>query len=78
MTARKFREFLNLQPFRPFLVKTTDGATFQVHHPDYAMISPRKTEVAIFDKDDHFRLVAMNHIVSLEPARNGSRRSGKR
>ena len=78
MRAAKFREFLHTQPFRPFLVKTTDGDTFKVDHRDYAMISRRNTEVAIFDSEDHFRLVDMNHIVSLEHVGNGSKKPGKR
>jgi hypothetical protein len=80
MTAAEFRGFLIASPFRPFLVKTTDGDTHRVEHPDYAMISPAKTEVVIWDKDgEHFRHVAMNHIVALEPARsNGSKKPGKR
>jgi hypothetical protein len=77
MTAKEFRGLLHAQPFRPFLVKTTDGDTHRVDHPDYALISPPKTEVVIFDKDGHFRHVAMNHIVSLEPVRNG-KKSGRR
>jgi len=76
MTARQFREILALQ--RPFLVKTTDGDTFHVSHRDYAVISARNTEVIIYDRDEHFRVVAMNHIVSLEPVRNGSKKPGKR
>jgi len=42
------------------------------------MMDYEAKEVAIFDKDNHFRLVAMNHIVSLEPVRNGSKKPGKR
>jgi hypothetical protein len=78
MTANEFRDMLRAQPFRPFLVKTTDGDTHRVEHPDYALVSPSKTEVVIYDRDGHFRHVAMNHIVSLEPHRNGSRKPGKR
>ena len=78
MRAIRFREMLKSQPFRPFLVKTADGDTFRVDHPDYALISPRNTEVAIFDRDDHFRLVALKHVVSLEPMRNGVKKTGKR
>ena len=77
MRASKFREMLHAKPFRQFLVKTTDGDTFVVHHPDFAMVSPDHTDVAIFDRDNHFRLVAMNHIVSLEPIRNG-KKAGRR
>ena len=77
MTAR-FKDQLRLQPFKPFLVKTTDGDTFSVSHPDFAMVSPQGTEVIIYEKDNHFHVVAMAHVVSLEPARNGAKRSGKR
>ena len=79
MTEKEFWEFLKAQQFRPFLVKMTDGDTRRVEHPDYALISPTKTQVVIFDKDGHFRHIAMNHIVSLEPVRsNGSKKPGKR
>jgi hypothetical protein len=78
LRATKFQEFLRTQPFRPFVVRTTDDDTFKVDHPDFAMISRAKTEVAIFDTEDHFRLVAMKHIVSLEQLRNGSKKPGKR
>jgi hypothetical protein len=78
MTASQFRVMLRLQPMRPFLVKTTDGDTFNVTHPDFAIINRRQTEVTIYDRDDHFRVVSMNHIVSLEPVRNGTKKPGKR
>ncbi len=71
MRAIKFRDMLNASLFRPFLVKTTDGDTHRVEHPDYTLVSPSNTEAVIYDKDDHFRHVAMKHIVSLEPVRNG-------
>ena len=78
--AAEFRGFLIARPFRPFFVKTTDGDTHRVDQSDYAVVSPAKTEVVIWDKDgEHFRHVAMNHIVSLEPSRsNGSKKPGKR
>ena len=78
MKAAAFRRMLKGQPFAPFLVKTSDGDTFQVPHPDFAIVSPVDAEVIVYDKDGHFRIVAMNHIVSLEPVRNGSRKPGKR
>ena len=79
MTAAEFRGMLTSKPMRVFLVKTTDGDTHRVEHPDYALISPPKTEVVIYDRDGHYRHVAMNHIVSLEPARsNGSKKPGRR
>ena len=78
MTALSFRDRLTAQPFRPFLVKTTDGDTFRVDHPDYAMINPTGADVAIYEANGHFRLVDLNHVVSLEPVRNGAKKPGKR
>jgi hypothetical protein len=78
MTALKFRDLLRSKPFKPFLVKTTDGDTFRVEHQDFALVSPSDAQVIIFDKDGHSRWVAMNHIVTLEPMRNGSKKPGKR
>jgi hypothetical protein len=78
MTALSFRDRLKAQPFRPFLVKTADGDTFRVDDPDYAMISPVETEVTIYDKDGHLRVVSMDRIVTLEPVREPQRKAGKR
>ena len=78
MNADRFRDMLRAQPFRRFLVKTTDGDTFSVDHPDYAIVSPQQSVVVIFDRDEHFRIVSMNHVVTLEPARNGAKKPGKR
>ena len=78
MKVTALRNIIKAQPFQPFLVKTTDGDTFRVQHPDFAMISPVETEVIFYDKDGHFHIVAINHIASVEPARNGSRKPGKR
>ena len=78
MTMTAFRIELNAQPFRPFFVKTTDGDTFTVRHPDHAIINGEADVVRIYDPDEHSRLVAMTHIVSLEPLREQTRKPGKR
>ena len=78
MTATAFSDRLRAQPFRPFLAKTADGDTFRIDHPDFAMISPKETEVIIYEKDNHFHVVAMPQIVSLEPVREQTKKTGKR
>ena len=78
MKVDALRNILTTQPFLPFLVKTSDGDTFRVVHPDFAMISPLETEVIFYDKDGHFHVVAMDHIVSLEPVRETQKKTGKR
>ncbi len=78
MFAGKFQDMLNASPFRKFYVRTTDGDTFVVEHPDYALVSPQGADVVIYDKDDHFRHVAMEHVVTLEPVRDQVKKVGKR
>lgn len=78
MSPNSFRTELNAQPFRAFLVKTTDGDTFKVEHPDYALVSEDGSEVKIHESDQHYRRVAMAHVVSIEPAREQARKPGKR
>lgn len=78
MTAAAFRTELHARPFKPFLVKTTDGDTFTVRHHDDALISIDDGVVNLHDTDGHYRVVAMAHIVSLEPVREHIRKPGKR
>ena len=78
MTALSFRNQLHAQPFRPFNVKTADGDTFRVDHPDYAMVSPKESEVAIYDREGHFSVISLDLVVSLEPVGDQARKSGKR
>ncbi len=74
----RFRDLLRAEPFREFDVKTADGDTLRVIHPDFAIISPDETEVIIYDKDSHFRIVAMDLIVQLEPVRPPAKKRAKR
>ena len=78
MTVAALRSNLTVQPSRPFDVKTTDGDTFRVTHPDFAMVSPDETEVIFYERDNHFRVVDIDHIVSHEPVREQTRKAGKR
>ena len=78
MTAVAFRIELHARPFRPFLVKTADGDTFTVRHHDDALIGDDDGVVKLYDRDRHYRVIAMSHVVSLEPVREPTRKPGKR
>ena len=78
MTALSFRIELHARPFKPFLVKTTDGDTFTVRHHDDALINDDDGVLTLYDPDGHYRVIAMSHIVSLEPVREQTRKPGKR
>jgi hypothetical protein len=39
MTVEKIRDLLLTLPFKPFVVRTPDGKSFAVPHPEFAMLS---------------------------------------
>ena len=73
MNAYKFRNELKKEPFQPFTVKVTSGDTLDVVHPDFAMISPDEDIVIIFDRESHYKVVDMDHVVTLTTKRDRKR-----
>jgi hypothetical protein len=71
-------EMLKTEPFQPFDIKTADGDTIHVHHPDFAIRSPSGLTAVIFDKDDHMRILNMRMVVTLEPKRPPAKKRAKR
>ena len=57
------------QPFFPFDVRTADGDTFHIRHPDFAILSSTRDTIEIYDKDEHLRIVNVRMIVSIEDTR---------
>jgi len=39
MSTEGVKSALSGQPFRPFVVRTTSGATFEVNHPEFFAVS---------------------------------------
>jgi hypothetical protein len=71
-------EMLTREPFQPFDIKTADGDTIHVFHPDYAIRSPSGETAIVFDRDDHMRIINLRMVVTLEPRRQPPSRKGKR
>jgi hypothetical protein len=78
MDSKVFQDELHRKPFEVFDIKTTDGDTFRIIHPDYAILSPDGMTVVAFDRDSHHRIIDMRHIVSLEPPRRPASQKGRR
>ena len=77
--TKELWNLMHAAPFSPFHIKTTDGDTFTITHPDFVMISPRGDMAIIYARgEDGHRVLNLRHVISMEPARNGSRRSGRR
>jgi hypothetical protein len=47
MTGEELRTFAKRQPFRPFRIILTTGATFDVRHPDLIMVGNRVATIGM-------------------------------
>ena len=72
MTFREIAAHHNTRPFVPYRVVTSDGRTYEVPHPEFAMVSMTSTMVGIprilegeqvFD----FVRIANDHVTTLVP-----------
>jgi len=65
--------FLQRQPFRPFRLTLTDGRTYDISHPELAMVGRSTVAIGIPEKDesqpvyDHLAAVSLLHILQVEP-----------
>jgi hypothetical protein len=77
--TEELRKFMHAAPFAPFRIKTTDGDTFTVDHPDFVMISPRGDTAILYAREEvGHHVLNLRQVVSMEPIRNGSRKAGRR
>ena len=63
---------LKKQPFRPFRIHVTDGAHFDVHHPEFVMVTTNQIMVFTpfpnypYPAFQNYDSVAMIHVTRLE------------
>lgn len=71
-------EMLKREPFQPFDIKTADGDTIHVFHPEFAIRSPSGETAIVFDREDHMRIINLRMVVTIEPKKAQSPKKGKR
>ena len=77
--TEELRKFMDAAPFTAFHIKTTDGDTFTVTHPDFIMISPGGDMAVLYPREEPgHRVLNLRQVVSMEPVRNGTKKSGRR
>lgn len=87
MRADEFREFLIEQPFQPFRVTLTDGRTYDVVHPEMAMVTRSLVTIGIPGDGegnspiaDRLTHVSLLHIMQIDlidtPSQSGSDQNG--
>jgi hypothetical protein len=79
MAPDELRDHLVRRPFQAFRLFTTDGATYEVRHPDLLLVGKRsavvgltsKPEDVLYERTAHVDLL---HIVRVEPLTAPSKR----
>ncbi len=73
MRPEDVREFLRRRPFRPFRLTLTDGRTYDVMHPELAIVGRSWVEVGLARPGDPENIaerlisVSLLHIMQIEP-----------
>ena len=64
--------FVKRQPFQPFRLTLTDGRTYDIRHPEFAMVGRSSVVIGISLQDesesiyDRLVMVALSHIMQAE------------
>jgi hypothetical protein len=76
MTLQTFRNLLATRPFQPFRLVMPSGETYDVRHPEMAMLTQSDLLVGTDIRDDgvpaEFKICALLHVATLEPIALGS------
>ena len=71
MTVQTFREMLARRPFQPVNVTLSSGQSFEVRHPEMAMLTRTGLLVGVDLADDgvpaEFKILSLLHVTSIEP-----------
>ncbi len=84
MTIQSFQKLLNKRPFEPFRLVMSSGRTYDVRHPEMAMLTRSDLLVGTGNVDEgvpaDFDICSLLHVSSIEPLTtrgNGARRRKK-
>ena len=77
MANEALADMLQTQPFAPFKMHLTDGRSFLVDHPDFIARSRSGRTVVLYGKGEHFEVLDLMLVTSLERV-NGHPRSEPR
>ena len=72
MTVQTFRELLSARPFVPFRLVMSSGQTYEVRHPEMAMLTRTSILVGIDETDEgvpaEFKICSLLHVTAVEPS----------
>ena len=71
MIVQTVRDLLAQRPFRPFRLVMSSGQTYEVRHPEMAMLTRADILVGIDEADDgvlaEFKICSLLHVTAVEP-----------
>ena len=71
MTVQTFRDPLAARPFRPFRLVMSSGQTYEMRHPEMAMLTRSDLLVGIGDTNygvpAEFKICSLLHVTAVEP-----------
>jgi len=71
MTVQTFRELLAQRPFRPFRLVMSGGQSYDVRHPEMAMLTRSDMLVGVEPGEDNvpaeFRICSLLQVTTVEP-----------
>ncbi len=71
MTVQTFRELLSHRPFKPFRLVMSSGESYEVRHPEMAMLTRTDILVGIDESEEgvpaEFRICALLNVAAIEP-----------
>lgn len=70
MSYEAIRLRLAARPFQPFKIMTSSGESYEVRHPEMAIVTKTEIVIALPDADgipSRLQLVATLHVTALEP-----------
>ncbi len=73
MTLQTFKEMLTRQPFQPIRLTLSSGQSYEVRHPEMAMLTRTSLLIGVDIAPDgvpaEFKIVSLLHVASVEPIR---------
>ena len=78
MTSEEVRQMLRARPFRAFQLNLADGDSFQVFHPDFAIISPNGETIVAYTRDNQMKIIDLLLVTSIEHVNGRARRRHKK
>jgi hypothetical protein len=66
MTIKQLREHLDVQPFRPIVIRTVSGRRHAVKHPEYLFVPPVGDSILVVENDGTMHHIGISHVEAVE------------